>query len=105
MLRGPVEERIDAHAEQEDKNVAEEDGERMPHEQVIETASSPGIVELFPGHNGKGPDVRAVGPGIVVVMMIVGAAPDGARAENQQAKAAHEDLVHTGARQNRVMLL
>jgi len=100
-----IEEWIDAHAVKKNEEVTEEDGQWMPHEQVIEPLGLGGFQKIRRRHDRKGTDVRAAQLGIVVVMMVVGTAPDAARAEREDAEYLHDDFRQTGGGQDGVMLL
>ena len=75
---------------QENKNIAEQNSQRMPHEQVFKPLGLRRLQILRPGHDGKGADVRAAELGIVFVVVVVGTAPDAAGTECPDAKDAHE---------------
>ena len=49
--------------------------------------------------------MRAAQLGIVIVMVVVGASPNTAGAEREDAKDSHQTLRETGARQDRMVLL
>ncbi len=71
VLPPVVEKRIQAHPVKKDKNVAEEDGERMTHEQVGEALALSGVEKLRLGHDRKGSDMRTSELGVVIVMVVV----------------------------------
>jgi len=100
-----IKKRIEAHPMKEHKNVAEEDGEWMTHEQVGEALALADVQKLGLGHYGKGADMRAPKLGVVIVMVIVRASPDGARAQDEDPKKFHEFLRQAGTREDGVMLL
>jgi hypothetical protein len=87
------------------ENVPEQDGEGMTHKQVFEALRPGRTQEICPGHYGKRTDMGTAELGVVLVMVVVGASPNAARREGQDAKDSHEHLGQTGAGQYRVMLL
>jgi hypothetical protein len=105
MLFWFIEKGINAHAVEEDEKVAEENREWMAREEVLETRASRGFKKLRFGHDGKGADVGAFQPGIMVVMMIVRASPDAGRAQTINPKNPHQGLSEAGFRKDGVMLL
>ncbi len=105
MLLRMIQKRVEAHRVEKHEHVAEEDRERMPDEQVPAALVRGGLVELLLGHDGIRPDLRAPELGVVVVMVVVRAAPDAARAERQDADNPHENLRQPRLGQDRVVLL
>jgi hypothetical protein len=87
------------------ENIPEQDGQGMAHKQVIEALHPGGIHEIFLGHHGKRTDMGTAKLGVVLVMVIVGASPNAAGREGEDAKDTHQRLGQAGAGQNRVMLL
>ena len=66
-----VEKWIEAHPVEKYENVAEQDSERMAHEQIGQ-ALAPGDVEkLRLGHDRKGANMRTAQLGVVIMMVIV----------------------------------
>lgn len=105
VFPGIIEARVDTHPVKENEDVAEEDGERMPHEKVLETSAGRGFKVLGLGHDRKRTDVRAAKLGVVAVMMIVGTAPNTAWAKDKNAEDPHKALGHNGMRQDSTVLL
>jgi hypothetical protein len=77
----------------------------MTHKEVVETFGPRGFQEIGAGHDGKGADVRAAEFRIVIVMMVVGASPDAAGGEGEDAEDSHQTFGETGVREDRLMLL
>ena len=77
----------------------------MSDKQVTEPLPGGRFQVLFFGHHRERADVRSLELGIVVVVMIVGASPDAARAQRQHSKDLHDPLSQARRRQNRMMLL
>ena len=77
----------------------------MPHEKVLEADAERRLLKLVPGHDREGSDVRTAQFGIVIVMVVVGAAPDAARAQSQDAHHPHQDFREPRMRQDGVVLL
>ena len=100
-----VEKRIQAHPKDEHENVAKQNRERMPHEQVTNSLPLRRLQKLRLRHDRKRTDVRPAQLGIVVMMMIVRTAPDAARAKSVNSKHPHQPLGQPGMRENGVMLL
>ena len=85
-----VHEWVCTHAIDEHENVAEQNRERVADEKISKTFAGGRIEELGFGHDRKRSDMRAFELRIVIVMMVVAAAPDAAGAESIDAKCLHE---------------
>ena len=96
---------VNHHAQQENKNVAEQNRQRMAHEEVFDPVTAGSILELFLGHDREGTNVGAAQPGIVRMVMVVRAAPDAARAQSKDSKNSHQPFRDPRFRQNGMMLL
>jgi hypothetical protein len=87
------------------ENIPEKDGKGMTHKQVFEALDPRRIQKICLGHYGKRTDVGTAELRVVFVMVVVGASPNAARREGEDAKDSHQSLGQTGAGQYRVMLL
>jgi len=96
---------VQAHSVKKDKEVAEQNRQRMPHEQILEACDFGRPHEMRAGHDRKRPNMRAAQLRIVGVMMVVRAAPDARRAQDENPKNPHEALGQPGMRQDCPMLL
>ena len=77
----------------------------MAHEEVFYPPGLGTLQEMFLGHDGERTDMRTLQLGIVIVMMVMRAAPDAAGAQDQDAEDMHQTFRQPGLGQNRVMLL
>jgi hypothetical protein len=77
----------------------------MAHKQVFEALDPRRIQEICLGHYGKRTDMGTAELGVVFVMVVVGASPNAAGREGEDAKDSHQRLGQTGVGQYRVMLL
>ena len=77
----------------------------MAHEEVLEAGPSRRFQVLLDGHNGIRTNMGTAELGIVIVMVVVGAAPNTARAEDEDAKNLHEPFGQPRARQDSLVLL
>src|ERR1051325_3159628 len=77
----------------------------MPHEEVLELGGSWGLQILLPGHNRIGANMRPPQLGIVIVMVVMRTFPNTARAEDQDAKDAHQYFGQARMRQDGLVLL
>lgn len=102
---GIPDERHGTHSDAEDEEVAEEDRQRMPHEEIPPPVARRRLQKMTLRHDRERTDVGATKLRIVLVMMSVRTAPDGARTEEEDSDKAHQALGDPGARKNRVMLL
>ena len=64
----------------------------MAHEQILESLRPGRLEKAFPGHDGKGADMRTTELGIMIVMVVVRASPNAARAERENSKNPHQTL-------------
>src|SRR6185369_7262720 len=71
-----VQKRIQAHRVEKHEHVAEQNGERMTHEQVVAAFGWRRFDELLLGHDGIRTDLRTPELGVMVVMMVMGTPPD-----------------------------
>ena len=96
---------IQAQPPEEHENVPEKDGKRVAGKEVREPLGFGGFQKLLLRHDWEGPNVRAAELGIVLVMVIVGTAPNTAGRKRINSKDSHEGFGQFGAVENRVMLL
>src|SRR6266481_8411893 len=97
--------RVQAHAVLEHENVSEQDGQRMAHKEVLKARAARRIQVLLCGHDRIRPYMRAAKFRVVIVMVIVRAPPNTARAQYQDPEDPHQHPGETGMRQYRLMLL
>ena len=105
MLAWGIEEWIDDHAKQKNKNVAKQDHQRMAHEEVFKALARLGVLKLLFRHDWKGTNVGTAQLGIVRVVMVMRAAPDAAGTQGINAIEAHEYFRRTRSGQDGSMLL
>ena len=105
VFLGMIKKRIDDHAEQEHKHVAEQNRQRVTHKKIHAAFAGRALDEIIFRHDRERADVRAAQLGVVIVMMVVRRAPDAAGAEREDSHAAHQPFRQSRLRQNRVMLL
>ena len=77
----------------------------MAHEEVFEAGASRRFQVILEGHNRIRTDMGTPQLGIVIVMVVVGATPNTARAEDQDPKNPHEPFGQPGTGQDRLVLL
>src|SRR5690349_3483955 len=77
----------------------------MTHEKIFEAVASRGVEVLLRGHNRVGANVRTPELGVVVVVVIVRALPNTARAQDPDSKDPHKRCRQPRVRQYRLMLL
>ena len=92
VFAGIINEGVEAHSVNEHEQISKQDGERMAHELVFEAFYLGGPQILLPRHNRKGADVRAPQFGIMVMMIIMGAAPNAAGGQGVDSKNPHQDF-------------
>jgi hypothetical protein len=96
---------VKAHAVHKNEKVPEQNSQRMAHEEVLKAGAFGCSDILLDGHEGIGTDMRTPEFGIVMVVVVVGASPNTARAEHQDAENPHNAFGQPGTRQNRLVLL
>src|SRR5439155_18853118 len=87
------------------EDISEQDSERMPRKQIPEAFPCGRLQILLLGHDRKRPDMCPPELGIMLMMIIMRAAPHTTRRQRVNPKNPHEQFRDPGAIQNRVMLL
>lgn len=100
-----ISERINAHAEDKHEDVTEQNRKRMTNEQINKALGRWRPEVLVFRHDRKGADVRTAQLGIVIMVMVMGTAPDAAGTHRVNTKHAHQHFRHARTRKDRVMLL
>jgi hypothetical protein len=105
MPLGVANKRGQTHAHQEDRDIPEKNRQRMPHQEVLKPLPTGGLHVALAGHDRKRPDVRRLQPAVVMVVMVVRAAPDAHGRQAVNAEGKHHPVGRLGAVQQRPMLV
>src|SRR5688500_9524911 len=92
MLPPISQEWAQAHPIKEHEHVSEEDRKGVPREQILEAFAFGRLQILLLGHDRKRSDMRPPELRIMLVMIIVGTAPDTAGRQRVNPKNSHEQL-------------
>jgi hypothetical protein len=87
ILSRGIEEGQNDHSKEEHGDIAEQNGERVAHEQIEQPFGEKSFPVLVAGHNGKRADVGAAQFAIVAVVIIVRTAPNRAGANQNGGQA------------------